>query len=116
MITWPDIHFGPINLWSAPKRMDDNIQYDKLIEENLEKGFQVRLVVNDFRDTTYIQLRKYFLSYTGEWVPSREGISIPASIENIYAILDGLLDICSKAEGENVIREYADKILGTEGK
>lgn len=91
--------------------MDDNIHYEKLIEENLEKGFQVRLVVNDFRDTTYIQLRKYFLSYEGEWLASREGISIPASIENIYSILDGLLDICAKAEGEEVIKKYADRIL-----
>lgn len=91
--------------------MDDNIQYNKLIEENLEKGFQVRLVVNDFRDTTYIQLRKYFLSYEGEWLASKEGVSIPASIENIYSILDGLLDICAKAEGEEIIKKYADRIL-----
>ena len=90
--------------------MDSNIQYNKLIEENLEKGYQVRLVVNDFRETTYIQLRKYFLSYEGEWIPSREGVSIPASTENIYAMLDGLFDICSKAEGEDIIRHYAEKL------
>ena len=94
--------------------MDDNIHYNKLIEENLEKGFQVRLVVNDFRDTTYIQLRKYFLTYEGEWQASKEGVSIPASIENIYAMLDGLLDICAKAEGEEVIKKYADRILKNE--
>ena len=90
--------------------MDSNILYDKLIEENMEKGFQVRLVVNDFKEVTYIQLRKYFLSYEGEWVPSREGVSIPASMENIYAMLDGLLDICAKAEGEDIIKAYAAKI------
>ncbi len=109
MINWPDIHFGPINLWSAPK-LDANIQYDKLIEENMDKGFQVRLVVNDFREVTYIQLRKYFLSYEGDWVPSREGVSIPASMENIMAILDGMLDICAKNEGEDIIQHYYDKI------
>ena len=76
----------------------------------MEKGFQVRLVINDFRDTTYFQLRKYFLSYEGEWVPSREGVSIPASTENIYAILDGLFEICSKAEGEDIICHYAEKL------
>lgn len=27
--------------------MDDNIHYNKLIEENMDKGFQVRLVVNE---------------------------------------------------------------------
>ena len=94
--------------------MDDNIHYNRLIEENMEKGFQVRLVINEFRDVQYIQLRKYFLSYEGDWVPSREGISIPASIENIYGILDGMLDICAKAEGEDIIRHYAAKILKEE--
>ncbi len=90
--------------------MDSNIQYSKVIEENMEKGFQVRLVINEFKDTIYFQLRKYFLSYEGDWVPSREGVSIPASTDNIYAILDGLFDICSKAEGEDIIRHYADKL------
>lgn len=90
--------------------MDSNILYDKLIEENMDKGFQVRLVVNEFRDVVYIQLRKYFLSYEGEWIPSREGISIPASFENIRAMLDGLLDVCASAEGEALIQEYYDRI------
>lgn len=80
----------------------------------MEKGFQVRLVVNEFRDVQYIQLRKYFLTYEGDWQASREGISIPASIENIYGILDGMLDICARAEGEDIIRHYADKILRKE--
>ncbi len=90
--------------------MDENIHYSKVIDENLEKGFQVRLAVNDFRDTTYIQLRKFFLSYEGEWIPSREGVSIPASTENIYALLDGLFDICSRAEGAEIIEHYSTKL------
>jgi hypothetical protein len=94
--------------------VDDNIHYQKLIEENMEKGFQVRLVVNEFRETQYIQLRKYFLTYEGDWQASREGVSIPASLENIYAMLDGLLDLCSKAEGEDIIRHYAAKIQDKE--
>ena len=94
--------------------MDDNIHYNKLIEENMDKGFQVRLVVNEFRDIEYIQLRKYFLTYEGDWQASREGISIPASSENIYSLLDGLLDICSRAEGEDIIRKYAAEILKDE--
>jgi hypothetical protein len=90
--------------------MDSNILYERLIEENLEKGFQVKLVVNDFREVTYIQLRKYFLTYEGDWQASREGISIPASIENIHSLLYGLLDICAKAEGEEVIKHFYQEI------
>lgn len=91
--------------------MDSNILYERLIEENIEKGFQVKLVVNDFREVTYIQLRKYFLTYEGDWQASKEGISIPASIENIHSLLYGLLDICAKAEGEEVIKYFYDKII-----
>ena len=91
--------------------MDSNILYEKLIEENLDKGFQVKLVVNDFKDVTYLQLRKYFLSYEGDWIPSREGVSIPASLQNIYSLLDGLFDICSQAEGEEIIKNYARQLL-----
>jgi len=91
--------------------MDSNILYERLIEENIEKGFQVKLVVNDFREVTYIQLRKYFLTYEGDWQPSREGISIPASIENIHSLLYGLLDICAKAEGEEVIKFFYNNVV-----
>jgi hypothetical protein len=90
--------------------MDDNIHFSRLVEENLEKGFQVRLVVNEFREVLYLQLRKYFLSYEGDWVPSREGISIPASLENIYLLLDGLLEICAEAEGIEVIEKYHELV------
>lgn len=90
--------------------MDSNILYDKVIEENMDKGFQVRLVVNDFRDVTYLQLRKYFLSYEGDWVPSREGVSVPASLENIYSLLDGLFEICAGAEGEEIVKKYYRQI------
>lgn len=92
--------------------MDSNILYSKLIEENLERGYQIRLVVNDFRNITYLQLRKYFLSYEGEWIPSREGVSIPAGIENIYSLLDGILDIVAQAEGVEIIAKYAEEWLG----
>ena len=91
--------------------MDTNILYEHLIEENLEKGFQIKLVVNDFKEVTYIQLRKYFLTYEGDWQASREGISIPASIENIQNLLYGLLDICSKAEGRELIELFYNKLI-----
>jgi hypothetical protein len=90
--------------------MDSNIEYSKIIEENLDKGYQVRLVINNFREVYYLQLRKYFLSYEGEFLASKEGVSIPASTENIYALLDGLFEICSCAEGEEIIQRYASRL------
>ena len=91
--------------------MDSNILYSKVIDENLEKGYQVRLVVNEFREVTYLQLRKYFLSYEGEWVASKEGVSIPAGLDNVYGLLDGLFDIVAQAEGDEIIQKYAQQVL-----
>ncbi len=89
---------------------EGNIEYSKTISENLEKGFQIRLVASTFREVTYLQLRKYFLSYEGEWLPSKQGVSMEAGIENIYGLLDGLLDLLSKAEGDDIIEIYYRKI------
>ncbi len=86
--------------------MGETDSYSKLIFENLEKGYQYNLTLSNFRDVDYLHVRKYFLSYEGEWVPSKEGASIPATISNTFALLDGLLDICSKQEGKSLMLEY----------
>lgn len=80
--------------------------YEKIIHENEEKAFQLRLVLNEFREKHYLHLRKYFLSFEGEWVPTKEGASMEASIHNIYALLDGLLELISSAEGIDGIEEH----------
>lgn len=89
---------------------DGSIVYSRIVEEHIDKGFQIRLVVSEFRDETYIQFRKYFLSYEGDWVPSREGVSTIISLDNVYAIIDGMLDICSRAEGEEIIIKYYNQL------
>lgn len=80
--------------------------YEKLIFENEDKGFQYRLTVSEFREVQYLHLRKYFLSYEGEWLPTKEGASIPATIQNTYALLDGLIEICSKEESVDSINTH----------
>lgn len=85
--------------------------YEKLIYQNDVKFYQLKLVVNEFRGEQYIHLRKYFQSYEGDYVPSREGISMVASIPNIFALLEGLIELCSKEESADVIDKYfSDKI------
>lgn len=87
--------------------------YEKLIYQNDVKFYQLKLVVNEFRGEQYVHIRKYFQSYEGDYIPSREGISMVASISNIFALLDGLIELCSKEESEEVITKYfSDKISG----
>ena len=80
--------------------------FNIVIFENEEKGFQYKLTVSEFREVQYLHVRKYFLSYEGEYVPTKEGASIPATIQNIFALLDGLIEICASEESVDVITEY----------
>jgi hypothetical protein len=85
--------------------------YDKIIYENPDKGYQYRLVVSDFRGEQYLHVRKYFQTYEGDFVPSKEGATFIASMDNIYALLDGLIELTSKAESvESVTQHFRDKI------
>lgn len=82
----------------------DDISY--LIYQDDVKSVQLRLTVSEFKDVEYLHIRKYFLSYEGEWVPSSEGISMPISITNLITLTDSLLDICATAEGTDLLRKH----------
>ena len=88
---------------------ESEILYEKILFQNEDKGFQLRLVVNEFRGVQYLHIRKYFLSFEDGYVPTREGASMPASISNIYALLNGLIEICSKEEGIDAITEHFEQ-------
>lgn len=85
--------------------MSDEL-YEKLVYQNDDKFYQLRLVVSEFKEKYYVHLRKYFLSYEGEYIPSKEGVSMEASICNILALLDGLMEIVSKEEALAEIEKH----------
>lgn len=86
--------------------------YEKLIYDNQDKFYQLRLVVNEFRGKQYIHVRKYFMTYEGDYQASREGISMEASMSNIFSLLDALMEICSKEESVELIHKYfGDKLI-----
>lgn len=84
--------------------------YERLIYHNEEKFYQLRMTVSEFREKYYFNLRKYFQSYEGDFIPSREGVSMELSLENIYSLLDGFLDILSQGEGAEIIEHYHNKL------
>lgn len=91
--------------------------YEKVIYQNDQKFYQLKLVLNEFRDKQYLHLRKYFLSFDEGYIASREGASMEASMANIFALLDGLLELVSSAEGEEAIERYfKDKISDLKSK
>jgi hypothetical protein len=86
--------------------MSEELLYEKLIYENQDKFYQLKLVVNEFREKQYVHIRKYFQTYEGDYQASKEGVSMEASINNIFSLLDGLIEICSKEEATDLINEY----------
>ena len=92
--------------------MNDPELYEKLIYQNDDKFYQLRLTCNEFRDKHYVHVRKYFMTYEGDYQASKEGISMEASMSNILSLLDGLIEIVSKEEAKEAINKYfSDKIL-----
>lgn len=85
---------------------DSAILYEKLIYENFDKFYQLRLTISEFRDKQYVNIRKYFLSYEGEYIASKEGVSMEASISNIHSLLEGLIEICSVEESKELMTKY----------
>ena len=96
--------------------MDDESApiYEKIIYEDEIKCYQLRLVLSEFREKVYLHLRKYFLSFEGEYIPSKEGVTMELTMSNSFALLDGLLEIMSDIEGESAIEKYFGDKLGTE--
>ena len=81
--------------------------YEKVIQETDTE--QVRLVINTFRETEYISIRKYYLDFEEEWKPSRDGITMPIDFTNTRNLLAGMLEIVSLAESKEVIeKEFKD--------
>jgi len=63
-ITWDTLKLPPINLWNVPKLYkvpmveDESPElFEKLIYDNQDKFYQLRLVVNDFRGKQYVHVR-----------------------------------------------------------
>jgi|TARA_B100001939_G_scaffold56724_1_gene45890 hypothetical protein len=83
--------------------------YEKVIHETDNE--QVRLVINTFRGVEYISLRKYYLDFSEEWLPSRDGVSMPIDFDNSRNLFQGLVEILSLAESKNILEEEFKELL-----
>lgn len=85
------------------------VLYEKTIFQNEEKDFQIRLTVTEFRGVQYLNVRKYFLSFEEDYLPTREGVTIPLSIMPVYNMFEGLYEILSFAEADDLRNEIREK-------
>ncbi len=89
--------------------MDDEEIYSRIIHSTEE--FQVRLTINRFRGVEYLHLRKYFLDFSEEWMPSKDGVAMPLELENSKELFIGLIEILSLAESKDVIISNFKELL-----
>jgi hypothetical protein len=88
--------------------------YEKCIHYNEEKSEKVYVMVNTFRETEYLHIRKYYQDFDETWKPTRDGIALPIDFDNTRELFDSLVEILSISEVKGVLethfKETIDKI------
>lgn len=72
---------------------------------------QVRMTISEFNNIEYIHIRKYYLGFEEEWLPTKDGISFPLSLENSKELFIGLLEILAMAESKELIIENFKELI-----
>jgi hypothetical protein len=85
--------------------------YEKIILEQEDKEIQWRLVVSTFKDIEYIHIRKYYLGFEGDYLPTREGATIPFELNSLSNLFEGLIELLSLAESKDAIKEHFKELL-----
>jgi hypothetical protein len=88
--------------------MSEEIMTEILSET--DDGFeQVRLTVNEFRGLQYLHIRKYYLDFDGDWKPTKSGVAIPITINNVANIFNALTKMLAKSDVLHIILENSTK-------
>lgn len=85
--------------------------YEKVIHYNVEKHEKIYVMVNSFRETEYLHIRKYYQDFDEEWKPTREGIAIPIDLDNTRELFDALVEILSISEVKGVLETHFKEVL-----
>jgi len=60
---------------------------------------QLRLAVSEFRDTLYVSLRWWKLSFDEEtYYPTKEGVTLPYTIDSVASLWGSLVSLMSEGE------------------
>ena len=60
------------------------------------KKAAIRLIEYGARE--FLDLRVYYLGYEEDWLPTKEGFRIEATLESVSGIFDALVDLLSNKE------------------
>ena len=88
--------------------------FERIIHTHEDKGYDIRVTVSEFRGVWYVNLRKYYLNYEGEYVPSNEGVAFPAEFINVLNLVRASLDLLSAEESKREVAQALRKLLENE--
>lgn len=89
--------------------MDDEEIYSRIIHET--DDFQIRLTINRFRGVEYLHVRRYYLDFSEEWMPSKEGVAMPLDLSNSKELFIALVEILSLGEQKQTIEEHFRELI-----
>ncbi len=85
--------------------------YEKEIHFNEARHEKVFLMINTFRGTEYLHLRKYYQDFDEEWKPTREGVALPIDFDNTKALFEALVEILSISEVKDVLETHFKEVI-----
>ena len=94
-----------IELHTAPSVYEKEIHYYE------DKGQKIYLMVNTFKGSEYLHLRKYYQDFDEVWKPSKEGIAMKLDFDNSRELFTALVEILSLAESKNILETHFKDIL-----
>lgn len=80
----------------------------KIILENPTKGVQYRWTISEFRDKHYIGIREWYMGFEGEWLPTKNGVTMPYELHVCSRLFDAFYDILSQAETLESVLDATD--------
>lgn len=101
--------------------MTEKPVFSRTIHYDPVKEVEIRVTINEFRGSQYIHIRKYFMDFYGDWVPTKDGISMPLNISCTLSLFLALSEIMSEAEKDlideslqGIIKQYTETIMEIE--
>ncbi len=97
--------------------MTEEAVFSRTIHYDPDKEIQIRITINEFRGSQYLHIRKYFMDFYGDWVPTKDGISMPLNISCTLSLFLALSEIMSEAEKDlidesmrGIIKQYSETL------
>ena len=87
---------------------DESPILSEVITEDMEKYEQVRLVLQEFRGQQYLHVRKYYLDFEGEWMPTKTGICFVVTLDSVYSMFISLVKMLADSEVLHALLEHGD--------